>query len=186
MFTAKVFGILIFGFATMGLLQGKVHGFHIDIIGAILGDSGQYPLGTTQGYFLHNTGVAMIAWLGGFAVIGPFYILWENGANIGSYIGMAFYEAHPNAAEFGQVGALAFLVPHGIFEIPAIILSISLGVYIAKTMLDMQYMELDYSMRDTFIVTVPYMLIVIGLLAIAAFIEANISVDFALMVGELL
>lgn len=185
-FTGAVFGVLIFAFAVLSLMQSQVSYPELTnslIDASSIGCSSSNPIGSTCGYFLHNSSISLIAWLGGFAIIGPFYILWENGMNIGSYIGTAITDPDSLHGWDTTVEALAFLIPHGIIEIPAIIISCSLGIYIAETILNHRTNMEDYDVLATFKETAPYAILVIGMLGIAAFIEANISVQFAKFVG---
>lgn len=188
-FTSQAFGVLILLFMIATTLQSTVvltTGFSVmagePFLGCTFQQSGS-PLATTCGYFLHNSSVALMAWVGGFVVVGPLWVLWENGINLGTYLSHALM----NGAYWGDtIIALAFLIPHGIFEIPALILSISLGLFIANSMWDERGIDVDYDMWETFKMTVPWALVMFGLLAVAAFIEANISHDFALWIQEVL
>jgi len=65
----------------------------------------------------NNVGVAVRCVILGFTLVYPLYVLYANGYMLGSVISFVGY------------GSLA-LVPHGIFELPAIIYSSYLGVKI--------------------------------------------------------
>ncbi|MEM1707139.1 MAG: stage II sporulation protein M [Sulfolobales archaeon] len=65
----------------------------------------------------NNVGVAVRCVVLGFTLVYPLYVLYANGYMLGSVISFVGY------------GSLA-LVPHGIFELPAIIYSSYLGVKI--------------------------------------------------------
>lgn len=176
-FTGSVFGALVVGFVVVSLVQSRVL-YEVsltgNLVGCNFGPQGN-PLGGTCGYFFNNVSVAFISWIGGFAVVGPFYVLWSNSQQIGAYIA--------SNISAGNIPGLAFLVPHGIFEIPAIILSLSLGIYLAHTVLENRKKDVNYRLTDHVIVTAPWFLVVIGLLAVAAFVEANISPQFVEVVA---
>jgi len=185
-----VFGLLVFGFFVLTTLQSRVMYAppEVSLVGAATGCSLEpagNPLWTTCGYFLNNASVALIAWLGGFALIGPFWVLWENTSNIGAYLSHSVFL--PSATGWSETTtALAFLLPHGLFEIPAILLSIALGVYNAHVVFqnrEAKWMEHDF--RRLLRETAPWMVLVFGLLGIAAFVEANVSPGFAVWAGEL-
>lgn len=183
-FTVPVFLVLTFGFTVLSLMQSRVYyGGSLDpavtamASGCQLGANSN-ELTTTCGYFIHNTSIALIAWLGGVAVIGPFYVLWQNSQSIGTYLAGNITAGNP--------GGVAFLVPHGIFEIPAILISVSLGIYISHTVLDNREKEVTYRMVSHFRRTVPWFLVVVGLLGIAAFVESNVSPLFAEMIDGLI
>ena len=189
-FSIGLFGSLVLVFAVLTTMQSMVSypgamqivdtgGFwQGEVAGCSTSPQGN-PLGTTCGYFLHNMSVALVAWIGGFAVVGPFYVLWENGANIGTYIGRAITDPVSLERSWDTTPALlAFLVPHGIFEIPGIVLSLALGFYIADIVVDTLRNDTsfsEFSVTNVLRETAPWMVLVIGLLAMAAVIEANIS-----------
>jgi len=184
-FTSQAFAALIVLFTSVTLIQSSVvltSGMSVMVGEPFLGCTFQQtgsPLATTCGYFLHNSSVALIGWIGGFVLIGPLWVLWENGVNLGRYTAQALL----TGSYWGDtVVALTFLIPHGIFEIPALILSISLGLFISNSLWDERGIHVDYNMKETFMLTLPWGLLVFGLLGIAAFIEANISREFAFWV----
>jgi stage II sporulation protein M len=149
-------------------------------------EAGSNPLGTTCGYFLHNSSIALVSWIGGFAVVGPFFILWENGSNIGGYIAEAI--TSPDSQVFvtnSALGNLAFLLPHGIFEIPAIILALALGIYNAQLIIYNRNKNVQYSMTEAVKEGGKWFGVVLGLLVVAAFVETWISPGFAQGVAQL-
>lgn len=170
LWVGSIFFILTGAFVVLTVLQGLVHfpttNGTVDVTGCSTAQDGN-PLGTSCGYFFNNVGIAMVAWAGGFAIVGPFYILWQNSMNIGGHIGRSILN--------GNISDIVFLLPHGIIEIPAIILSIGIGVYNANMVLENMSVPSLYDIKYSMIHTGPYMLIVIGTLGIASVIEANIS-----------
>lgn len=180
-------GLLIVGFFIMQLLHSRVF-YPNQVSTALVGCSTENagnPLSSSCGYFLHNIGIALIAWLGGLAIIGPFYIIWENSMNIGMYLATAV--TNPSQLQHDStIEAIAFLLPHGVFEIPAIILSIAMGIYLVDMMLEKRRKAPNYKIAPALVQTLPYAIVALGLFGIAAFIEANISPGFAESVGEVL
>lgn len=165
-----LFTLVTGAFAVLGFFQSMViYPFSSEITGC---GTGSVPLGTTCGYFLNNATVALIAWIGGLTFVGPFYILWTNGATIGQYIG----EHLAN----GDVSGVVFLIPHGVFEIPAILISIATGFYLVDNLLDGSFLEVrrrrsGYGIIEALRQTVPYILIALALFVVAAWVEANVS-----------
>lgn len=133
-----------------------------------------FPARSVSGYFVHNTSIMIAMWLMGFSIIGPFYILHQNAMNISNYVW--------NGIQTGDVAALAFIVPHGFFEIPAIIISGGLGLFMASLSFDVLTNDRNVSLVEGMKITVPYVVFVIVLLAIAAVIEATFSPVFAVWV----
>ena len=187
-FAGTIFLILTGAFAVMSLMQSRViafTGMDYQLAGCGLG-AGSNPLGTTCGYFIHNSSIALVSWIGGFAVVGPFFILWENSSNIGGYIAEAIVNPDmPGFVTNSSAGNLAFLVPHGIFEIPAIILSLALGIYNAQLILDNRSQNVTYSMREAVREGAKWFGIALALLLVAAVVEAWISPGFAQGVARL-
>lgn len=178
-FAGTVFLVLVFAFFVMELLQSRV----LYPGGIFLTEPRSQPLGSVPGYFLHNSSIGLVAWLGGFAVIGPFFMLWENGANIGYYIGRAVWD--PTALGYDTtIGAIGFLVPHGIFEIPAILIAIAVGIYNAHLMLDNRLQGVRYDIFAAIREGLPWVLVSLGLFFIAAVVETHISPGFAQQLGE--
>jgi len=84
----------------------------------------------------------------------------------------------------GDPSQIAFIIPHGIFEIPALIISLAIGFYMSRLSFEavMHNKRLDvfYGLWST----LPWAIIGVVLLGIAAFVESNISPEFATWVGE--
>ena len=128
--------------------------------------------------FLNNV-IALCATiaLGGFFMILPIYFLLINGALLGYF-----------AEQFVQKGELdAFLkgiVPHGIIEIPAICIAaafgIRFGVLVIKGLIKLPYASRRKQAGRDFGVffkqILSLLVILIGLLAVAALIESTVSV----------
>ena len=99
----------------------------------------------------------------------PYFSLIINGAVIGAALGMI-------VAKMGMTGYLAFIlsvVPHGIFEIPAIVLSFALGVSVCKYLMDKMNKKPTTTGKTFFInLSKMFFFVVIPLLLVAGFVEA--------------
>ena len=83
--------------------------------------------------FLNNLEACLVIFVGGalFGII-PVAILFFNGVVIGAILEIARKEA-------GDLVLLASIVPHGIFEIPAVIVSGALGLMLGRAVTDEFY-----------------------------------------------
>lgn len=138
-------------------------------------EPGGNPIGTSCGYFLNNGSAALIGWLGGLVVIGPFLILWENVLVVGSYIGLN--------ASTGNLEALLFLIPHGLIEFPAMFIVFGIGIYLSVHSFE-RFQDDTYLLRPHLMRTIPWFLFALVLFAIAAVIESQFSPWFASEVTE--
>ncbi len=152
---------------------------------------------STESLFVNNVQVALILYAGSalFAVVGAF-ILFNNGLFIGFF-----------GTKMSLIPYLALTVPHGIFEIPAIMISCTGGFVLFSFILHFiwNFLEPDYSYVDIFDphftgekITIRQRLsssldkhqdklkeslillcVSVVLLVIAAFIEANLTIPIA-------
>ena len=102
----------------------------------------------------------------------PYVSLIINGAVIGAALGMI-------VAKLGMGGYLAFIlsvVPHGIFEIPAIVLSFALGVSVCKYLMD-KMNKVPTTTGKTFFLNLSKMffLVIVPLLLVAGVVEAYVT-----------
>lgn len=146
----------------------------VDLVFASLEQAGFYdlskegPLSLTAIIFINNLQAALLIFLGGatFGIL-TLFILATNGIVIGVVW-------HVVQEESGIVGFLTGILPHGILEIPALLIAGGLGLMLAEEL----YYELKgngdaasvaKSLARTFILGV------IPLLAVAAVIESFIT-----------
>lgn len=82
-----------------------------------------------------------------------------------------------NMAGMSYVTLFAGLIPHGIFEFPAILLSLSLGIYLCKEItMKLFGKRKDQMLGDVFVNIVRFFLcIIVPLVMIAGFVEAYIT-----------
>ncbi|MDT8357259.1 MAG: stage II sporulation protein M [Methanomicrobiaceae archaeon] len=130
--------------------------------------SGEGPLSLALLIFANNLRACIFLFLGG-ASFGVFtlIILGLNGALIGAIVQMRIPEK-------GALWVAAALIPHGIFEIPAILLSSGMGLVLAEEL----WLELQGSgdaARAAGMIGAQFVSRVIPLLAVAALIEAFIT-----------
>ncbi len=87
------------------------------------------PVGTFMAILANNLLVTLIAVLGGLIVFIPILVAFVNGVVLGSVLSyMLQLYTIPEL--------LSLLLPHGIFEVPALLVACSLGVGLASNVLD--------------------------------------------------
>lgn len=178
------------GLEEMAAFVRATPGFHVVAIAVILGGFGmgwvaiepftQYleasirartariiPPSAALDFFGNNWTVAMTLAYSGLAFAIPAIVgLWFNGFVLGIY---AHLEAEP-------LVLLAFVIPHGIFEIPAILISGALGLFLGVTVWRGLRGTVDREEIADSLERAVWILVGIGvLLAIAGFIEGFIS-----------
>lgn len=105
-------------------------------------------------------------------------IIVANGAMVGIVFSMLKISGQGVLVPF-----LAAIVPHGIFEIPAVVLSASLSFYVSAGIIK-RLSNLDYSLRTCLLNSAKtFLLVVVPLLIIAAFVEAFITPVIAEIAG---
>ena len=158
--------------------------FLLDIVLAWLKEFIQGILEETQGLgffgmarfiFINNASIAFLSILLGFFLIifppiGIFFVLLlaSNGFIIGLVSGLVVSET--------GILSLWHLVPHGIFEISAVVISFGIGLKAGLFVFHKdRWKRLKVYIRDALLV---FFLVVLPLLLIAAFIEAGLIVFF--------
>ncbi len=135
---------------------------------------------TTGTIFTNNLQSAFFMYVGGVIVIVPIIVLSFNGFILGGFFGCVLHgNFNTTAGVFTPWHYIAFILPHGIFELPALIIAGAAGFRIStlvieiiksiirKTPLDGQFWKFKDSLS--------LMAIAIVLLFIAAIIEANFT-----------
>lgn len=128
--------------------------------------------------FLNNSLVALQLICGVLTIgIWTVYVLGLNSL----WFGTALAET---TMSFGPVVAVMWIVPHGLFEIPALLLASALGVRWTHVLWTVasggrRRFSIPRHLRDT----IGWVAIVGGLLAVAAFVEAAITVRLVELVG---
>ncbi|WP_298668187.1 stage II sporulation protein M [uncultured Methanofollis sp.] len=135
------------------------------VFSQILGDN---PLMLAVKIFLNNLQACVLLFLGGatFGLL-TFFILFSNGLVIGLF-------ADQIAEKVGPLGLIAGLVPHGVFELPAIFIAAALGLALARSVLADARGQGDAA-ADAARLGGLFLRVVVPLLAVAAVIEAFIT-----------
>ena len=168
--------ILLLFFATMcvgwiGSAQNPAVGeqlmklFEKEVAGQISVDN---PLDMCMKLFFNNLGACLLLFLGGasFGIL-TIFIMSLNGIVIGAIMEIV-HEAHSG------IFVAAAILPHGIFEIPAFIISGALGVLLAQSLIAEWYGEGDTGLNAMHFAR-RFILWVFPLVAIAACVEAFIT-----------
>lgn len=175
-----LFGSMIIAYILGGTLDpylsGTLQDFHRQIAGGTL------QL-TTFSIFMNNFKVAGIIYLTGFSLgIFSAYFLFFEGVFTGY-----------TASKFYLPTFLIYTIPHGIFEIPAIIIAGAAGFRLASGFynflkgvtkindnlpISSQLGYLIEANSDEFVDSLKLFTIAVGLLIIAAFIEANLTIPW--------
>jgi stage II sporulation protein M len=118
--------------------------------------------------FMNNLGACVLLFLGGasFGIL-TIFIMSLNGIVIGAIMEMV-HETH------SALFVAAALLPHGIFEIPAFIISGALGILLAQSLIAEWYHEGDTA-AEAGRYTRLFLMYVLPLVALAAGVEAFIT-----------
>ncbi|MDK2974951.1 MAG: stage sporulation protein [Methanofollis sp.] len=118
--------------------------------------------------FLNNLQACILLFLGGatFGLL-TLFILLSNGVVIGVFAGEI-------AERLGPLGLAAGLVPHGIFELPAIFIAAALGLGLARSLLADLSGTRDAA-AEALRLGGLFLRVVVPLLAVAAVVEAFIT-----------
>ena len=129
--------------------------------------------------FVNNTVKSFIAMVSGvFLGIIPVFFLFINGFIIGLVVFVS-------GKEVGYVETIARIIPHGIFEIPAIILACSYGLWLGKSaFLSLKKKDVELSSRVKYAVS-RFCKVVLPALLVAAIIEAALLTILVFSEGNL-
>lgn len=149
------------------ILSGAIDQFMISVLNSLKGKFSEEGL-TTISIFKNNFQSAFLTYAGGVIGIITGIVLFFNGLIIGYVV-----TKYPIS--------IIYIVPHGIFEIPALILSGAAGFRITSMIIHVLISlskgtpinERYWELKDSLILFV----IAVILLIIAAFIEANITLS---------
>jgi len=131
----------------------------------ILGDS---PAMLAVKIFLNNLQACLLLFLGGatFGLL-TLFVLLSNGVIIGVFVGEI-------AERLGPLGLAVGLIPHGIFELPALFIAATLGLGLARSLLADLSGTGDAAAEATRLGGF-FLRVVVPLLAVAAVVEAFIT-----------
>jgi stage II sporulation protein M len=120
--------------------------------------------------FLNNMIKALLVTVGGLALgLFPVIFLLANGAALG-FVLAASMQSH------GVLNALLAIVPHGIFELPAILLATSMGLLLGRCAIEKLFGSSEISISSELALALKFFArIVVPLLVIAALVEAFLT-----------
>lgn len=165
--------IVISGIATYYLLPADMGAVIVEDFGNSIGDLSEYSaLSFAIFIFLNNLRVTLIAWISGLIpfIFIPAIICGINGAAIGAVLKIT--------SEQGSVfkDIATSILPHGIFEIPAICISVAMGISLCLFVIKKIKSKSDASLAKLLKAQFIYFLkVVLPLLIVAAAIEGFVT-----------
>lgn len=171
-------------FFIVGIINGAI-GYSVmpslrdilaDVYEDIIGESFTFNIPMALKIFVNNATAALLMIFGGVAFgILPFLAIFLNGFIIGYVIIGLFFSFPPDILKTAYF-SFATIVPHGIFEIPAILLSTTLGIrFGTEWMKKNAHPSRGDIFRKNFLSALSYIPLLVVILLIAAFIEVFIS-----------
>jgi stage II sporulation protein M len=166
----------------IGVLAGY---FSPDVVGYFLTGfsneiSSQVDISTVS-IFMHNIRSAFIAYAGGIIGIITAAVLSGNGFILGAFLGYFMHGGAINHSSITPLVFISYIVPHGIFEIPALIIASAAGFRLTTVVIDLisslrgkPYVNNDY---QKFKDSLALLAVAVILFAIAAVIEANFTMS---------
>lgn len=159
-----------------------------DMFEGIIDDSFAFNIPTALKIFANNITAALLMIFGGmvFGII-PLLSILLNGFIIGYVIAELFFSFPMNIFKTGYF-AFATIVPHGIFEIPAVLFSATLGIrFGTEWMKKSDTLKRGEIFRKNFFSAIFSLPLLIGILFVAAVIEVFISlqIGFSLTSGTI-
>lgn len=136
------------------------------------------PAWTAPEFFAHNSTVLLLLVAGG-AVLGlpTVFLLGYNAVMVGSITGTM-------AADVGPVLTVVLLLPHGIFELPALWIGAAVGLrWFHAVWLTAKGKGTTYALPYHIWHSVVALAVALSLLAVAAWVEAALTVPFARFVA---
>ena len=120
--------------------------------------------------FLNNTIKALLVMVGGIALgILPVIFIFANGAAVG-------FVLYGSIGSRGLLTALLAILPHGIFELPAILLATSMGLLLGRSSIKKLFGGGETAIANELALALKFFgRIVVPLLFIAALVEAFVT-----------
>ena len=170
----------------VSLIIGVVIGYiYPDFIGNLLTEfsnelNSQVDISTLS-IFTHNIKTALMVYAGGIIGIVTAALLSVNGFIIGAFLGYFMHGGVINHSGVTPLVFISYIVPHGIFEIPALIIASAAGFRLTTVVIDLinslrgkPYVNNDY---QKFKDSLALLAVAVILFAIAAVIEANFTMS---------
>lgn len=120
--------------------------------------------------FLNNTLKALLVTVGGIALgILPVIFIFANGAAVG-------FVLYSSMESRGVLTTLLAILPHGIFELPAILLATSMGLLLGRSSIKKLFGSSEAAIASELALAMKFFVrIVVPLLFIAALVEAFVT-----------
>ena len=136
---------------------------------------------STFSIFTHNIRAAFMVYAGGIVGIIAAGLLSLNGFILGAFLGYFMNGGVISHSHVNPLVFMSYVVPHGIFEIPALIIAGAAGFRLTTIIIDLinsfrgkPYVNKDY---QKFKDSMALLAIAVVLFAIAAVIEANFTIS---------
>lgn len=128
--------------------------------------------------FLKNLWVSLIALILGFSLVIPLLIVYVNGNILGMVSGHFLYVT--NNASGSIVVFISSILPHGIIEIPTHIIVAGLGLLLGLKLFFRRKIAPDINLKDLAVrIGKIFLVVILPLLLLAAFVEAFITPEIA-------
>jgi uncharacterized membrane protein SpoIIM required for sporulation len=176
---APYMGVAVVLFLSVAIIGGAVRSENLGVhppLGRVVPE--YYAQVETNSLFVHNASIALRTVVSVFLFgIPAIWILLSNGFFLGAAV-------RQGLAEVGAGTTLLLLFPHGIFEIPAILLSGALAFRIMHEVWRVANGRGLSGVAETVFDVGCSLLAVLILLAIAAWVEANLTYEIYRLVTE--
>lgn len=172
MFSLFLFGILLGVLTASYLLQFNPRLVE-DVVNQIRHTIGfapkPYTIETALNIFIRNTSVTLLTMALGFLIVVPGLIIFINGTIVGF---LAYVVTYISGS---IIISLASLIPHGIVEVPAILIAAALGTRIGIDLWRYVIKRKKIDTTKTLGTVIKILMITISLLALASIIETYIT-----------
>lgn len=152
--------VLVFG---VSVLIGVLFPDILRTMLAQITDYLQEIITTTQNPFqlmwkiiINNLRASALAMILGVTIIYPLFFMALNGYVLGAVV--------RNGIEVAGIGILGKIIPHGIFELPALVIAAALGVYVGSWMSHQPFLQRVRHAAKTYLITVVPLLILAGII----------------------
>lgn len=146
-------------------------------------DGASSDLELTGSIFKNNLFVAVIAFILGFTVTLPLFIMVSNGLIMGIVFNLLFRSDALAPGIF--IDSIITIIPHGIFELTAFFLAAALSTMVTmKIVLNKKVEPEKTRVRVLYESVIRFFVLVVPLLMVAAFVEVYISNNVGVLIGN--
>lgn len=124
------------------------------------------PILTVFLVFINNLRVALIAFFLGPTLLVPILVLYINGYILGAFLSYSPYPLTYN---------LLLILPHGVIELPAIVMSASLGTSTSLALINKYLFKRNIAVKPLFLRYVKYLIPITVALAAASVVEVFVT-----------